>query len=437
MVGWLMKTGTAFAVQLVICMIAFVRKFPRREKFLLRIAAALVMYFGFSYCTFLLRLVWPDGQKFLAFVLFEAVWGVGIAGIMLCFDVKPFSALYAGIGGYMLQHLVYGVFAIIRYYVDDMPEVVSIILLFLPYVIVSLGFYDFFIKHNRDYSSYEDRSAAAVVLALLVIFLNVFLSRMTSYGDDVNRFVSVVVCRLYSVTCCSLVLFELFGLFKQNALKREKMILEHLLEHSKGQQRVIGDSIDFINIKCHDLKKQIASLKQITNAKERNELIDELERSVLIYDSVAKTGNAAIDLVFTEFSWRCLKNAIRFDYIIDGSDYDFMKLEDVYSMFFNSLDNAIESVLKEEDEDKRMISIKSVLQGDLLYIQILNYCHIKPEFKDGLPITTKNDKDFHGYGTKSIRYIVEKYGGSVRMDLTGDSFFELEILLNTKNGSAK
>ena len=32
---------------------------------------------------------------------------------------------------------------------------------------------------------------------------------------------------------------------------------------------------------------------------------------------------------------------------------------------------------------------------------------------DGLPVTSKPDKDFHGFGIKSIRFIAQKYGGHV------------------------
>lgn len=430
--SWMMRTGFAFTLQLVICMVAFVYRFPRKKHFLLRLASSMVILFGFSYCTFLLRRAWPAGVQLLGYVIFEAIWGVAFVGIMVCFEVKPFFALYAAIGAYALQHLVYGVFTIVRYYATDMPEMLSDILYFLPYIVASVGFYYLFIRHNSDYNSFEDRSVIAVILALVVIFLNVVLSRLTSHGDSGDGFVSMVVCRLYSIICCTLVLFELFGLFKQNALERDKLIMEHLLVQSKDQQRAIGDNVDFINIKCHDLKKQIASLKQVASTQERDKMIEELEQSVLIYDGAAKTGNAAIDLVFTEIGWRCLKSSTRFDYIIDGSDYDFMASEDIYSMFFNALDNAVESVMGEEDTDKRMISLKSMLQGELLYIQMLNYCPVKPEFKDGLPVTTKGDKNVHGYGTKSLRYIAEKYGGSVRMGLTDDGFFELEILLRTK-----
>lgn len=427
---WLMRVGMAFAMQILICITAFVWKFPKKHHFRARFFLSVTALMVISYSTHLLFLLWPEWKRVLGYVTFQIIWGSAILGVLFCFDVKVFPALYAAVGGYTLQHLIYGVMAIFRYYVTDMPVVVSDILYFAPYIIITFLFYDIFIKNNEDFISPEEGNISAFVLAVVVIILNVILSRLTSYKDAASTFVSVVVCRLYSVTCCTLVLVELFGLFKRNSLLKDNMIMEHLLEQSKSQQRIIEDNVDFINIKCHDLKKQITSLKKIANTRERNEMIEELEQSVLIYDGIAKTGNEAIDLVLTEISWRCAKNSVRFDYVINGDDYDFMMLEDAYSLFFNALDNAIESVMEEPDPDKRMISLKSTLQGNLLYIQILNYCVMKPEFKDGLPLTTKKDKKVHGFGTKSVRYIAEKYNGSVRMTVTEDSFFDLEILLN-------
>ena len=42
-------------------------------------------------------------------------------------------------------------------------------------------------------------------------------------------------------------------------------------------------------------------------------------------------------------------------------------------------------------------------------------------------ITTKNNKDYHGYGVKSIRKTVEKYDGTVTIR-TQDGWFLLSIL---------
>ena len=49
--------------------------------------------------------------------------------------------------------------------------------------------------------------------------------------------------------------------------------------------------------------------------------------------------------------------------------------------------------------------------------------------KDGLPLTTKNDHNSHGYGMKSIRYIVEKYNGNLIIDCN-NNIFVLSILLS-------
>lgn len=43
--------------------------------------------------------------------------------------------------------------------------------------------------------------------------------------------------------------------------------------------------------------------------------------------------------------------------MVDGSMLNFMKTTDVYALFGNLMDNAIESVIKEEDDEKRIISI--------------------------------------------------------------------------------
>ena len=49
----------------------------------------------------------------------------------------------------------------------------------------------------------------------------------------------------------------------------------------------------------------------------------------------------------------------------------------------------------------------------------------------GIPLTTKSDKNYHGFGMKSIRQVVEKYGGSLTVNAEND-LFRLMILLPQK-----
>ena len=68
-----------------------------------------------------------------------------------------------------------------------------------------------------------------------------------------------------------------------------------------------------------------------------------------------------------------------------------------------------------------------------------NYYAGELDFDDGLPLTTKSDKRYHGFGMKSIKMLAEKYGGYVSVKAE-DGVFNLNILLpisskrETKNG---
>ena len=116
----------------------------------------------------------------------------------------------------------------------------------------------------------------------------------------------------------------------------------------------------------------------------------------------------------------------------DGKQLNRLSEADIYSLFGNMLDNAIESVVKIKDRQKRLISLHVIQDKQFIRIRTENYCEENVQFQDGIPITTKKDKRFHGYGMKSMKKIVEKYGGSV-MAGKADNWFELKILIPMKH----
>lgn len=68
------------------------------------------------------------------------------------------------------------------------------------------------------------------------------------------------------------------------------------------------------------------------------------------------------------------------------------------------------------------------VQKSFLLLRFENYYEGTLEFEGGLPVTTKKDKAYHGFGIKSIRYTAEKYGGSVTV-AAKDNWFEMKVLL--------
>lgn len=200
--------------------------------------------------------------------------------------------------------------------------------------------------------------------------------------------------------------------------------MQHLLYQQKQQMKLSQETIDLINVKCHDIKNQIATLG---NNIPEDELAD-LKRAIDIYDTAFKSGNEVLDVLLMEKFMQCENKKIRLDCMIDGELLSFMKKSDVYSLFGNAIDNAIEAVDKINDEEKRCINIRVKKSRGMILVHVENQYLGELSFEEGLPQTTKKDKRYHGFGMKSIRMIVEKYHGFLSAG-SKDNMFSLDILL--------
>lgn len=112
----------------------------------------------------------------------------------------------------------------------------------------------------------------------------------------------------------------------------------------------------------------------------------------------------------------------------DGSKLSHIDPVDLYILFGNILDNTIESVRKLEDPAQRVVSMNVYTRSNMVVIQVENYYSGTIRMENGLPKTTKQDESNHGFGMRSVKSIVEKYGGSISIDTDGQIFL-LSILL--------
>ena len=191
----------------------------------------------------------------------------------------------------------------------------------------------------------------------------------------------------------------------------------------KEQYAISKESVELINMKFHDIKHQIRTYTEAGNVPAS--VIRNLESNISLYDSVSKTGNDALDIILTEKSLLCNKNSIQLDCMADGKLLSFIKDEDVYALFGNIIDNAIEAVLKLA-ESMRTISLQVKRVQDMLIIRETNhYADIR--VKNGVLQTMKSDKNYHGYGLRSIQRICEEYGGDLAIS-TEDNIFTMNIL---------
>lgn len=211
-------------------------------------------------------------------------------------------------------------------------------------------------------------------------------------------------------------------------VRHELESVQNILHNQYIQYKQSQEAMDIINYKYHDLKHHIIALRAEENAQRRNDYLDKMEEEIKNYEAWNKTGNKVLDTLLTSKNLYCLKNGISMTCVVDGTLFDFMDTMDICSVFGNALDNAIEYEKKLPDREKRLIHVSAFAQKNFLIVRFENYCEEQLVFGEGLPATTKDDSRFHGYGLKSLRYTVHKYGGEVDVSVR-DNWFNLKILI--------
>ena len=421
-----------FSYQLFLMEAIFTKQLKRRSHFWLRLVVLFASYFALGVP--LIRGVSKIPQEFypVAIIYYIGLFAVSLFFLYVLFDAKLKDILFIGTAGYALQHIAFSVQTMVsyavRHYGVQHGTVYDKIFWILFYILAAVVSYQTLVKHAIDRELLKVVNLKMILLSLGILLISCVLSVFATGMDTAGGALSNVICRLYAIASCSFGLVVQFDIARQNRLETNNVILEQLLYQEKHQHEISKENIMMINMKCHDLKHQIQELKKVDNCDMRTKLIDEMKESIMIYDSNVKSGNDTIDLILTEKSLICQRDNIKFSYIIDGAMLDFIEVADLYVLFGNALDNAIESVEK-EPEEQRIISLNIRQKNEMVMIHLENYCSSQLKFVDGLPETTKADRMYHGYGTKSIRYIVEKYHGFMEMRQE-DGKFILEILFN-------
>jgi sensor histidine kinase regulating citrate/malate metabolism len=223
------------------------------------------------------------------------------------------------------------------------------------------------------------------------------------------------------VLCCIIALDLQFMMVKKNQLETELDAVSYLLHEKEKQYAMSKESIDLINQKCHDMKHQIGLLGRAQGIE--REAVREMEETISVYDSLVKTGNEALDIILSEKTLACHGKGIRLTCVADGGKLNFIRDTDLYSLFGNLIDNAVEATVKLPSEEKRVISLVVKSVKGMVTVNVRNYFTGGLRFENGIPKSTKGDDRYHGFGMKSIQRIVEKYGGNLSVQTDADVFF--------------
>lgn len=410
----------SFSLQIILAEMMFMYGQPKRSHPALRIVFGLLFY---------LLLCWTMPRytevnyRWYPTVLTLLRFGLSI--LLLCFILNTSfkCVLFISLVSYAVQHLAYNLGNFVALVTGlERLSLTYYIVTFALFVGVYAVAYVFIVRRFNKNENVYLQSRICFVLAVFTLLLVFLRDTMHLWGVLTDYELAI----LFTMVSVVLTLFIQFSVLRQGRITEEKRIIEELLRAEESRRTMQQENIDIINMKCHDLRYHLDEYRRANAGSEHAQFFEEVANSIAIYDNTPDTGIPALNALFAEKLLYCSANKIEVSYIIDKAAIERMSASDIYSLFGNAIDNAIQSVEKEAPE-KRTISISAQRRDGFGQVLFANYCAAQPQMRDGLPVSSK-DNTQHGFGLRSIRYIVEKYAGSMLIDYR-DHIFTLSILL--------
>ena len=349
---------------------------------------------------------------------------VFISGFFL-YKVKPINLFVLACMGYALQHIAWYVLFMIfegAFPNEVLRQDLALLMFYCVYIVIYFLMYLIRVL-KPSYFNLEKVGVVSIITSFLILIVVIILSAILPSISEWNW-----ITRTYTILSCVFALLVLSGFFelskinnKKIALENENNELQRLLNVQAKQHVITKSTMDAINFKIHDMKHQINVLRQLPKERQE-EVFNDFEKLVDIYGDFAKTGNDILDIILTEKSLICSSKGIKLTYICDGNEVTFIKYNDLTSLIGNILDNAIEATSKVKNPEQKIIKLNISIKKDFLCIHEENYSTESIEFDNGLPLSKKKNKRVHGYGAKSIAYIVSKYFGNLKFNFINNIF---------------
>lgn len=403
-----------FCMQLLAADFLFLNCSRRRKSFVLRLVVGGLLFLALSLTLPLAVVRYVTGMRTFLILCFA------LGYMWFCYERSFMDILFCCVGAFTLQNLANNLQVIFCAATNRHFQMLSPEMLVIFPIVYAAGYFACARQIRKQKNISVNRLSVLLAASMTLVVCWILQAWLIEEGMDL-----MLISRLPLTICCVLSLFVQFGFLEKSRLNEEKAVLEQMLRENEKQYELSRRNIEVINMKCHDLKHRILELENEGGV--NREQLEEISQAVDIYDSIAKTGNKALDIILSEKNLLCERYHIKFSYMMDGEKLNRIGAADIAAIFGNALDNAIECVQRIPDEDKRIISLIGYARADVLGIHMENYCEQELVFKNGLPMSTKGDEDNHGFGLKSIQYVVKKYGGNVVTNLE-NRIFSLDII---------
>lgn len=211
---------------------------------------------------------------------------------------------------------------------------------------------------------------------------------------------------------------------KENIVLNEQM--ENMKKHIREIEMLYGD----IRSLKHDMGNHVMILESLCQKNQQQEAVRYLSALKEEFDEVTsevKSGNPVTDVIIEEKRKEALQKGISFSCNFSYPRGVMVDAFDVSIILSNGLDNALEGAVFCREP---YIRVSSWQENNAYMIEMENSLTgtIRIDEETGMPVSSKADKEKHGYGLANIRRVAGKYFGDIVVEQKEGCFF-LRVML--------
>ena len=262
------------------------------------------------------------------------------------------------------------------------------------------------------------------ITTLTLVSLSTGFTLVTFAAICINENLSSSMDHMIGISSFLLLIINIFifGIYNYNQKKSQEFTelqIQYQKEYDTAEYyKMLIEQHENQSILIHDIKKHLNSislLNQQGDSDAVNAYINQIITSPDLRDSVRVSDNKMLNAILSRYIRLCQDKGIDFRPDIRSECMDFIQDADLTALICNLLDNAVESASKQENSYIELSADKKK-NTPFTLLTIINSCRTTPlTTENGSLITHKKDKLRHGYGVRSIKRIVHKYGGEIEM----------------------
>lgn len=299
----------------------------------------------------------------------------------------------------------------------------NILALGLSYLCYWLAF-----KHLAHKEDMQNQYVLMILTPLLTIFVVSEYINKTFYGNVISieqsseiligSHITMFIVQSLSVISIFTIMYAYQKLSMAFSISKKLSLLEQQSHFQKQYVEEAQAHYDSTKSIRHDIKNHILIVKGLLEKSDIEKAKDYLEELDIFTANLSfpfQTNNPVLDVLLENKAALAnskgisISSTLKVPFPCSVGDMDFCII------LSNALDNAIHACEKLGAEEKKYIHISSCRQDDFLLLEIENSFNGHGYFKQGI-------------GLSNIKWVTEKYGGAMDIDIV-DKVFRLSALL--------